>query len=109
MTHPVVLVATMVAKPGQEELVEKTLTAAVPRVHAEPGCLRYALHRRTGAGTTGEFVMVEKWASQEALGAHMKGAVMREVGAVLAQALAGAPDMVFLDAISAGDPVTGAV
>lgn len=107
MTHPVVLVATMVAKPGQEELVEKTLSAAVPRVHAEPGCLRYALHRRTG--TTGEFVMVEKWASQEALGAHMKGAVMREVGAALAQALAGAPDMVFLDAISAGDPVTGAV
>lgn len=107
MTDPVVLVATMVAKPGQEELVEKTLTAAAPKVHAEPGCLRYALHRK--AGTTGEFTMIEKWASQEALGAHMKGAAMREVGAALAHALAGPPDMVFLDAISAGDPVTGAV
>ncbi|WP_425248012.1 putative quinol monooxygenase [Streptomyces sp. NEAU-NA10] len=107
MTHPVVLVATMVAKPGQEELVERTLATAAPKVHAEPGCLRYALHRKTG--TTGEFVMIEKWASQEALGAHMKGAAMREVGAALAQALAGPPDLVFLDAISAGDPVTGAV
>lgn len=107
MTEPVVLMATMVAKPGQEDLVEKTLTAALPKVHAEPGCLRYALHRKTG--TTGEFVMIEKWAAQEALGAHMKGAAMREVGAALARALAGAPDMVFLDAISAGDPDAGAV
>ncbi|MEH0416240.1 putative quinol monooxygenase [Streptomyces sp. B21-083] len=107
MTDPIVLVATMVAKPGQEELVEKTLTAALPKVHAEPGCLLYALHRK--AGTTGEFVMIEKWASREALGAHMKGAVMREVGGALAQALAGPPDMVFLDAIPAGDPDAGAV
>ncbi|WP_216588713.1 putative quinol monooxygenase [Streptomyces brasiliscabiei] len=107
MTNPVVLVATMVAKPGQEELIEKTLTAAAAKVHAEPGCLRYALHRK--AGTAGEFVMIEKWASREALGAHMKGAVMREIGAALAQALAGAPDMVFLDAIPAGDPDAGAV
>ncbi|MDT0571989.1 antibiotic biosynthesis monooxygenase family protein [Streptomyces sp. DSM 3412] len=107
MTEAVVLVATMVAKPGQEELVERTLTAALPKVHAEPGCLRYALHRK--AGTTGVFLMIEKWASPEALGAHMKGAVMREVGAALARALAGAPDMVFLDPIPAGDPDAGAV
>ncbi|MGW1672415.1 putative quinol monooxygenase [Streptomyces sp. NPDC002324] len=107
MAEPVVLVATMVAKPGQEELIEKTLTAALPRVHAEPGCLRYALHRK--AGTTGEFVMIEKWASREALGAHMKGVVMREIGGALAQALAGAPDMVFLDALPAGDQDRGAV
>lgn len=107
MTNPVILVATMVAKPGQEELIENTLTAAAATVHAEPGCLRYALHRK--AGTTGEFVMIEKWASQEALGAHMKGAAMREIGTALAQALAGAPDMVFLDAIPAGDPDAGAV
>ncbi|MET9868952.1 MULTISPECIES: antibiotic biosynthesis monooxygenase [unclassified Streptomyces] len=79
MADPVVLVATMVAEPGQEELVEKTLTAAAPE------------------------------ASREALGAHMKGAAMRQVGAVLAQALAGPPDMVFLDAIPAGDPDAGTV
>ncbi|AVV45901.1 antibiotic biosynthesis monooxygenase [Streptomyces sp. ID05-04B] len=107
MSEQVVLVATMVAKPGREELVEQTFKAAMAAVHAEPGCLRYALHRK--AGTTGEFVMIEKWASREALGAHMKGAAMREIGAALAQALAGPPDMVFLDAIPAGDPDLGAV
>ncbi|MEU2270222.1 antibiotic biosynthesis monooxygenase family protein [Streptomyces olindensis] len=107
MAEPVVLMATMVAEPGQEELVEKTLTAALAAVHAEPGCLRYALHRK--AGTTGEFVVIEKWASQEALGAHTKGAAMREVGTALARALAAPPDMVFLDAIPVGDPDAGAV
>ena len=107
MTEPFVIVATNVAKPGQEELVEKTFKAAIPAVHAEPGCLLYALHRK--AGTTGEFVMIEKWASREALDAHMKGAAMREIGAALAQALAGPPDMVFLEAIPAGTPDSGAV
>ncbi|CAM5720292.1 putative quinol monooxygenase [Streptomyces canus] len=107
MANQVVVVATLVAKPGQEELVEKTLKAAVPAVHAEPGCLRYALHRK--AGDTGEFVVIEKWASQDALGAHLKGAAMREVGAALAQALAAPLQAAFLDAIPAGDPDTGTV
>ncbi|WP_416979733.1 putative quinol monooxygenase [Streptomyces sp. T028] len=107
MAEPVVLVATLVAKPGQEELVEKTLKAAVPAVHAEPGCLRYALHRKTG--TTGAFVLVEKWASQDELGAHLKGAAMREVFTALGEALDGPPDVLFLDAIPAGDADTGAV
>ncbi|MEU3937553.1 antibiotic biosynthesis monooxygenase family protein [Streptomyces sp. NPDC029044] len=107
MAEPVILVATMVAKPGQEELIERTLAAALPTVHAEPGCLLYALHRK--AGTTGEFVMIEKWASQEALGAHMKGAAMREIGIALAQALAGPADMVLLDALPVGDRVAGTV
>ncbi|MFC9678638.1 putative quinol monooxygenase [Streptomyces sp. NPDC056948] len=107
MSEPIVLVATMVAKPGQEELVEKTFKAAIPAVHAEPGCLLYALHRK--AGTTGEFVMIEKWASQEALGAHMKGAAMREIGVALAQALAGPPDALFLEAIPAGAAESGAI
>ncbi|MFD4603802.1 putative quinol monooxygenase [Streptomyces sp. NPDC058464] len=107
MTDPVVLVATIVAKPGQEELVEKTLKSAVPMVHAEPGCLRYALHRKAGA--TDEFVLIEKWASQEALGEHMKGAAMRELGTTLAQALARPLDVVFLEAVVVGDLDAGAV
>src|ERR1044072_7335274 len=107
MAEPVVLVATMVAKPGQEELVEKTLTAALPAVRGAPGCLRCALHRK--AGTTGEFVMIEKWASQEALGAHMKGAAMREIGIALAQALAGPPAALFLEEMPVGAPGSGAI
>jgi quinol monooxygenase YgiN len=53
--------------------------------------------------------MIEKWASQEALGAHMKGAAMREIGSALAQALAGPPDALFLEALPAGAAESGAI
>ncbi|WP_067857371.1 putative quinol monooxygenase [Nocardia shimofusensis] len=107
MSAPIVVVATIVAKPGHEDEVEKVFADAAPAVHAEPGCLLYALHRKTGA--TGVFVMVEKWASQEALGAHMQGAAMRGIGAALRDALAGAPDIQTLEAVPAGDAERGAL
>ncbi|MFI5501066.1 putative quinol monooxygenase [Nocardia asteroides] len=39
MANPIVVVATMIAKPGDEDTVEKTLSAAAVSVHAEQGCL----------------------------------------------------------------------
>ncbi|WP_431958352.1 putative quinol monooxygenase [Nocardia lijiangensis] len=107
MAEPCVVVATMVAKPGQEELVETTLRAAAPAVHAEPGCLLYALHRK--AGEPGRFVMIEKWASKEALRAHGQGAALREVGAALGEALAGPPEVSVFEPLPAGDPELGAL
>lgn len=107
MAAPIVVVATIVAKPGHEDDVEKAFADAAPAVHAEPGCLLYALHKKTAE--PGVFVMVEKWASQEALGAHMQGEVMRGIGAALRDALAAAPDIQMLEAIPAGDADRGAV
>ncbi|MFX0578336.1 putative quinol monooxygenase [Nocardia nepalensis] len=107
MADPYVVVATMIAKPGQEELVEKTLTAAAAEVHAEPGCLLYALHRK--AGTTGHFVMIEKWASKEALHAHGRGAALRRIGEALGNALTGAAEVLVFDPLPAGDPELGAL
>ncbi|MET8978102.1 putative quinol monooxygenase [Streptomyces sp. NPDC004539] len=101
MSGSVVLVATLVAKAGQGEVVERVLREAIPAVHAEPGCLRYALHRK--AGSADEFVLVEKWASKEALGAHMKGAAMRELSGALAGVLDKPLDAVFLEEIPTGD------
>ncbi|WP_433734046.1 putative quinol monooxygenase [Nocardia sp. CA-129566] len=107
MADPYVVVATMIAKPGQEELVEKTLRAAAPAVHAEPGCLRYALHRQRNKPE--HFVMIEKWASKEALRAHGQGAALAEVGAALAEALAAPPEVLVFDPLPAGDPEQGAL
>ncbi|MET8777141.1 MULTISPECIES: putative quinol monooxygenase [Nocardia] len=107
MAEPCVVVATMFAKPGQEELVEKTLRAAAPAVHAEPGCLLYALHRRIGE--PGRFVMIEKWASKEALRTHGQSAALREVGAALGDALTGPAEVLVFDALPAGDPELGAL
>ncbi|WP_040796977.1 putative quinol monooxygenase [Nocardia higoensis] len=105
MAAPIVIVATIVAKPGREDEVEKVFADAAPAVHAEEGCLLYALHKKTGE--PGVFVMVEKWASQEALGAHMQSAPMQQIGAGLLDVLAGAPDIQTLEAVPAGDPELG--
>lgn len=107
MSDPIVVVATMIAKPGQEELVEKTMREVAPKVHAEPGCLLYALHRKKGA--TGHFVMIEKWASKDALRAHGQADALREMGAALADALAAPTEVLLFDALPAGDPDAGAL
>ncbi len=104
---PVVVVATLIAKEGQEDFLEKTLRTAIAAVHAEPGCLKYSLHRK--AGTTGHFVMIEKWASAEALGVHGKAAALREAGPALQQALAGALDVQVFDPVPAGTDEQGAI
>ncbi|AMC51778.1 dehydrogenase [Mycobacterium tuberculosis variant bovis BCG] len=62
---PVVVVATLTAKPESVDTVRDILTRAVDDVHREPGCQLYALHE------TGEtFIFVEQWADAEALKAH---------------------------------------
>jgi quinol monooxygenase YgiN len=79
----------------------------IAAVHGEPGCLKYALHRK--AGTAGHFVMVEKWESAAALHVHGKSAAMREAGPVLAEALAGAPEVLVFEPLPAGDAELGAI
>ncbi|MEU1204603.1 putative quinol monooxygenase [Nocardia sp. NPDC005825] len=107
MADEIVVVATMIAKPGQEDLVEKTMREAAAKVHAEPGCLLYALHRRKGAA--GHFVMIEKWASKDALRAHGQAEALREVGVALADSLDGPTEVLLFDALPAGDPDLGAL
>ena len=43
----VVVVATITPKADQVDAVRDALLAAVPRVHAEPGCELYAVHEGT--------------------------------------------------------------
>ncbi|MEV8047207.1 putative quinol monooxygenase [Streptomyces griseoluteus] len=104
---PVVIVAHLIAKPGQEGLVEKVFREAVPEVHAERGCSRYSLHKKKGSD--GHFVMVEKWDSEQDLQAHREGAVMARVGKALGSALDGPPDVIVLEALPAGEPGKGAL
>lgn len=63
----------------------------MPILQAQPGCLLYALHKTAGA--TGEFVMIERWASQEALATHIQGGSVQEIIGVLGDLLAGPPEV----------------
>ena len=100
----VVVVATLTPKAGQEDAVREALLAAVPKVHAEPGCELYSLHEEEG-----RFWFVEKWESPEALADHSRGPALAELGAALRGLTAGASEVHRLTALAAGDPIKGAV
>jgi quinol monooxygenase YgiN len=100
----VVVVATITPKPDQVDAVREAILAAVPAVHAEPGCELYAVHE--GAG---EFVMVERWESPEALKVHGSAAALTTLGGQRAGKLQGAPEVRRLTAVPAGDADKGSV
>ena len=100
----VVVVATITPVPGEEDAVREALLSSIPLVHEEPGCELYALHEGRG-----EFVMVERWESPEALKVHGTAEALTTLGGQLAGKLQGAPEVRRLTAVPAGDADKGAV
>ncbi|WP_346621651.1 putative quinol monooxygenase [Blastococcus montanus] len=100
----VVVVATITPKAEAVDAVREAILAAVPAVHAEPGCELYALHEGDGV-----FVMVERWESPEALRAHGKAEALTTLGAALADKLAAPLEVRRLTAVPAGDADKGAI
>ncbi|GAB92005.1 putative quinol monooxygenase [Gordonia rhizosphera] len=104
---PVIVVATISPKPGEEAAVRDAVLAAIPQVHAEPGCGKYALHEATGDST--DLVMIERWESMEALAAHGKAPALAELGKAIGNLLAAPLDVKTFTAVPAGDDDKGAV
>jgi quinol monooxygenase YgiN len=100
----VVVVATITPKPDHVDAVREAILAAIPKVHAEPGCELYALQEGKG-----EFVMVERWESLDALKVHGSAEALATLGGQLADKLAAPLDVRRLTAVPAGDSVKGAV
>jgi quinol monooxygenase YgiN len=98
----VVVVATVRPLPEHTDEVIAAFTAAIPDVHAEDGCELYALHRADD-----RLIVVERWASQEALDTHSKGAALAALGGKLRGKVAGAPEVIAAQAVPAGDPAKG--
>ncbi|MGK5170880.1 putative quinol monooxygenase [Geodermatophilus sp. CPCC 205761] len=101
----VVVVATITPQPEHAAAVREAVLAAIPQVHGESGCRRYALHE----GQDGRLVMIEQWDSPEDLAAHGKGDPFAELSQALDGKLAGAPDLQVLTALPAGDGAKGAL
>lgn len=76
----VVIVATAFPIPEHRAQAIAAFEAAMARVHVEePGCELYALHEGRD-----RLVMIEKYASQEAVDEHIKGAGLAQLRAALA-------------------------
>jgi quinol monooxygenase YgiN len=102
----IVVVGVFTAKAGKEAEFEGALRALIKKAHEEPGCVRYALHR--SLDDPAKLVMVERWASREALDEHVTRPYMRDA-AGLGELLAGMPVMVFCEPLPEGDAVKGAL
>ena len=99
---PVVVVATMKAKPESVDAVREACTNAVAAVHEEPGCQLYSLHEADGT-----FVFVEQWADADALKAHSTAPAIGTLFGSIGELLDGAPDIKMLQPVVAGDPAKG--
>jgi quinol monooxygenase YgiN len=99
---PVVVVATLTAKPESVETVRDALTRAVEAVHREPGCDLYSLHESDGT-----FIFVEQWADADALKTHSTAPAVTTMFKEVGDHLAGAPDIKMVQPIPAGDPAKG--
>jgi quinol monooxygenase YgiN len=85
MLHVIAFITT---KPGMREAVLREFRANVPAVRAEEGCIEYApavdvesfggFQTDVGSDT---FVVIEKWASADALRAHAAAPHMAAYGA----------------------------
>jgi quinol monooxygenase YgiN len=100
----VVVVATIRPLPEHRAAVIEAIKETVAQVHGEDGCELYSLNV-----TPDRLIMVEKWASQEALDAHAKGPNLAALGPKLAGKVTGAPDVIVLQPVPAGDPAKGTV
>ena len=99
---PVVVVATMKAKPESVDAVRDACKQAIEAVHQEPGCELYALHEADGT-----FVFVEQWADADALKTHSTAPAIGALFGTVGEHLDGAPDIKMLQPVVAGDPAKG--
>ncbi|WP_030206800.1 putative quinol monooxygenase [Streptomyces sp. NRRL S-87] len=68
MAETVQLVIVIRTLPGRGAEQVAAFERLAPVVRAEEGCLQYDMHRMSG--DPDGFVLIERWASQEALDAH---------------------------------------
>ncbi|WP_025111716.1 putative quinol monooxygenase [Pseudomonas sp. H1h] len=68
MSQPFTAIATLIAKPGQQDTLENALRELVAPSRAEAGCGQYDLHRDLADPLT--FYVIEHWAGEEILLAH---------------------------------------
>jgi quinol monooxygenase YgiN len=91
------VVAILKAKEGRESDVGAALQKSLPPSRAEAGNVRYDLFVAQGA--PGTFVMIEKWASKEALDTHFTAPHLGEAFASVGDAFDGSPQIFLLDAV----------
>ena len=85
MSQPFTAIATLIAKPGQQDALEQALRALVEPSRAEDGCSQYDLH--CDLADPQVFYVIEHWASEEILQTHNASAHFQNFQATAAQTI----------------------
>ena len=93
----VTVVAKAKAKPGKEKDLEAALKAVVPPTHAEPGCLRYIVHR--GVEDKSLFSVIERWDNMDSLQSHLQTAHVQALFQAIGGLLDGSPEIVAYETV----------
>ena len=100
----VVVVAAARCKDGEAERMRALMSEVAAATNEEEGCISYALH--VDKNDPNRLVVIERWASQEALDHHLTLPHVQKV-AENVDALAEPPQVFFCEALAAGDPDKG--
>lgn len=95
---PVVVTAVFTPTEGGYDALRSALARALPAVHAEEGCLLYAIHD----ADDGTVTMIEKWTSRDALDAHAAGTAVIALNEAIAGLTAHPPLVTTMTAIPTG-------
>lgn len=103
----IVVVVVAQAAPGRgDDALAAFADVSVP-THAEAGCIAYALHRTVS--DPDQIVLVERWASREALDEHLASEHLARFRAEGADLWAAPMQIVVTTPAPAGDPVKGSL
>lgn len=99
----VIVTATFKPAVGAKSESITALSHAIAEVHGEDGCELFALHD----GADGTLVLIEKWASTEALDAHGQGEPVSRLNAAIAPFIAEPPIVIRMTPVAAGTSTQG--
>ena len=103
----VVVVGSFEAKEGKEQDALEAFKALVGPTHAEDGCILYALNQ--GTDNPRRLAFVERWASREALDAHLETPHVQGILGRLDELFADLRDITVYEAVPGGEQAKGSL
>lgn len=99
-----VVIATLIPKPGRVQDALDAFAGASPLVHQEEGCELYALHTDQT-----RLIVVERWTTSDDLAAHAAGEAIAELNRLMGDALTAAPEVTITANVPVGEPTKGTI
>jgi quinol monooxygenase YgiN len=103
----IVVVGSFTAQPGKQAEAAESFKALIEPTHREEGCILYALHR--GVDDPSRLAFVERWASREALDAHLASPHIQEVLGRVEELFGDSADIVVYEPLPGGDAKKGSI